>query len=98
MIQRAQESVSSRTTVVGTVISSKKMNSTIIVRVKRKVKHPLYGKFVNRFSKMYAHDAEGVASEGDVVEIQMCRPISKNKSWSLIKVVNHQSQNKLDLE
>ncbi|MDX1902006.1 MAG: 30S ribosomal protein S17 [Gammaproteobacteria bacterium] len=81
-----------RTLMTGTVVSSKKMNSTIIVRVKRKVRHPIYGKFITRFSKLYAHDAEGLSSEGDTVEIQMCKPISKNKSWTLVRVVDHHTQ------
>lgn len=81
-----------RTVMIGTVVSSKKMNSTIVVRVKRKVRHPIYGKFITRFSRLYAHDAEGLSAEGDTVEIQMCRPISKNKSWKLLRVIDHHAQ------
>lgn len=74
-------------TVVGKVVSDK-MNQTIVVLVERKVMHPLYGKYMRKFSKMYAHDSENVCKIGDTVEIQMCRPISKTKSWKLVKIVN----------
>lgn len=74
-------------TVIGKVISIK-MDKTIIVQVERKVMHPLYGKYMRKFSKMYAHDAENSCQLGDVVEIKMCRPISKTKSWQLVQVVN----------
>jgi len=87
-----------RTTITGIVTSSKKMQSTITVRVKRKVRHPIYGKFITRYSKMYAHDAEGLASLGDTVIIEACKPISKNKSWMLIKVLSHHTQDVLNQE
>lgn len=74
-------------TVIGKVISIK-MDKTIIVEVERKVMHPLYRKYLKKFSKMYAHDAENICKLGDIVEIQMCRPISKTKSWKLVQVFN----------
>ncbi len=74
-------------TVVGKIIS-KKMNKTVVVQVERKVKHPLYHKFVRRFSKMYAHDASGATAEGDTVIIKMCKPLSKLKHWEVFKVVS----------
>lgn len=73
-------------TVIGKVVSIK-MDKTIVVQVERKVKHPLYGKYMRKFSKMYAHDAENVCKLEDMVEIQMCRPISKTKSWKLVQVL-----------
>lgn len=74
-------------TVIGIVISNK-MNQTIVVRTERKEKHPLYGKYVKKFTKMYAHDGDNLCKIGDTVEIQMCRPISKTKSWKLVQVLN----------
>ena len=74
-------------TVTGTVLSNK-MDKTITVLIERKVKHPLYGKFVRRSTKVHAHDEENVCQEGDNVVLQQCRPISKSKSWKLVKVVS----------
>jgi small subunit ribosomal protein S17 len=71
-------------TVQGTVVSNK-MNKTITVRVVRKVKHPLYGKIVSRFTKLHAHDPEEQCQEGDVVIIRETRPISKTKNWVLVE-------------
>lgn len=74
-------------TITGTVISNK-MDKTIVVQVERKVKHPLYKKYMRKFSKMYAHDSENICKIGDIVQIKMSRPISKTKSWVLVQVVN----------
>lgn len=74
-------------TVSGTVISNK-MDKTISVLIERKVKHPLYGKFMRRSTKLMAHDEANECNEGDVVIIESSRPISKNKSWRLQKVVS----------
>jgi small subunit ribosomal protein S17 len=73
-------------TVNGTVVSNK-MDKSITVLVERKVKHPLYKKYVRRSTKLHAHDAENVCNEGDVVTIRQCRPISKSKTWTLVEVV-----------
>jgi len=78
---------SNERTVTGRVVSSK-MDKTITVLIERKVKHPLYGKFVRRSTKVHAHDEENVCQEGDNVVLQQCRPISKSKSWKLVKVVS----------
>jgi large subunit ribosomal protein L14 len=67
-------------TVTGTVISSK-MDKTISVRIERTVKHPLYGKYIRRSTKVMAHDEVNECNEGDVVIIESSRPLSKNKSW-----------------
>lgn len=72
-------------TETGMVISSKR-DKTITVKVERKVKHPLYKKILRRSSKLQAHDQENTCEEGDLVTIQECRPISRTKSWKLIKV------------
>ena len=74
-------------TVTGTVISNK-MDKTISVLVERTVRHPLYGKFMRRSTKLLAHDEANECNEGDVVVIEASRPISKNKSWRLQKVVS----------
>ena len=74
-------------TVTGTVISSK-MDKTISVRIQRTVKHPLYGKYIRRSTKVMAHDEINECNEGDVVVIESSRPLSKNKSWRLQKVVS----------
>jgi small subunit ribosomal protein S17 len=71
---------------VGKVISNK-MQKTITVAVDRKVKHPIYGKFVNRTTKFKAHDEENTAGIGDTVRIMETRPLSKDKRWRLIEVV-----------
>ena len=72
-------------TETGLVISSKR-DKTITVMVERKVKHPLYKKILRRSSKLQVHDQDNVCSEGDLVTIQESKPISKTKSWALLKV------------
>lgn len=72
--------------VVGRVVSNK-MDKTVTVRLERLVKHPLYGKYVRRSSKVHAHDAENSCNEGDTVRIEQTRPISKTKAWQVIEVV-----------
>jgi small subunit ribosomal protein S17 len=69
------------------VVSSNKMDKTITVNVERKVKHPLYGKFVKKTTKFMAHDEKNECSIGDTVRIMETRPLSKNKCWTLIEVV-----------
>jgi small subunit ribosomal protein S17 len=73
-------------TETGRVVSNK-MDKTITVMVERKVKHPLYGKYIRRSSKFHAHDENNQCQEGDVVTIAECRPISKSKTWRLVEVV-----------
>lgn len=73
-------------TLTGTVVSDK-MDKTVTVLVERKVKHPLYGKVIRRSNKFHAHDEENTYSEGDVVVISECRPISKSKSWVVSRLV-----------
>jgi small subunit ribosomal protein S17 len=70
----------------GKVISAK-MEKSIVVAVERKVKHPLYGKFMKRTTKLHAHDETNQCGEGDVVTISECRPLSKTKSWTLVQIV-----------
>ena len=73
-------------TVTGRVISNK-MDKTITVLVERQVKHPLYGKYIKRSSKLKAHDENNECREGDLVAIAQCRPISRHKAWRLVNVV-----------
>lgn len=78
-------------TVMGQVVSDK-MNKTIVVQVERKVKHPVYGKYVKRTSKMYVHDEDNSSRVGDVVRIQQTRPMSKTKRWKLVEIVKREEQ------
>ncbi|MEW9809334.1 MAG: 30S ribosomal protein S17 [Candidatus Symbiodolus clandestinus] len=73
-------------TLQGKVISNK-MQKSIVVAIQRKVKHPLYGKFIQRTTKLQAHDEENLCAIGDLVEIRQCRPLSKRKSWALVNIV-----------
>jgi small subunit ribosomal protein S17 len=72
--------------VVGQVVSNK-MDKTITVLVERKVKHPLYKKYIRRSSKMHAHDENNECGIGDTVSIEPCRPLSKSKAWRLQAVI-----------
>ena len=77
----------SERTLTGLVVSDK-MDKTITVLVERKVKHPLYKKYIRRSSKVHVHDADNSCQEGDVVSIRQCRPLSKSKSWQLEEVIS----------
>ncbi|WP_276481267.1 30S ribosomal protein S17 [Paraflavitalea pollutisoli] len=69
------------------VVTSNKMAKTITVAVERKVKHPIYGKFVKKTTKFHAHDEKDECTIGDVVKIMETRPLSKTKRWRLVEVV-----------
>ncbi|TAK76677.1 MAG: 30S ribosomal protein S17 [Gammaproteobacteria bacterium] len=85
------EQTTSQRTIIGKVVSDK-MNKTIVVQVERKVKHPLYGKYVRRFSKMVAHDEDNTCQVGDLVLIQQTRPLSKTKRWRLVEILKREAQ------
>ncbi|EFP95158.1 30S ribosomal protein S17 [Vibrio caribbeanicus] len=70
----------------GRVVSDK-MDKSIVVAIERMVKHPIYGKYVKRTTKVHAHDENNDCGLGDKVEIAECRPLSKTKSWTLVKVL-----------
>ena len=70
----------------GRVVSDK-MDKSIVVAIERTVKHPIYGKFIKRTTKVHAHDEDNTCGLGDKVEIAECRPLSKTKSWTLVKVL-----------
>ncbi len=69
------------------VVSSNKMDKTITVKVERKIKHPLYGKFLKKTTSFHAHDEKNECSIGDTVKIMETRPMSKTKRWRLVEVV-----------
>ncbi len=69
------------------VVTSNKMDKTIVVAVKRKVKHPIYGKFVNKTTKFMVADDVNTAGEGDTVKIMETRPLSKTKRWRLVEII-----------
>ena len=71
---------------IGVVVSDS-MEKSIVVAVKRKEKHPIYGKFVNKTTKFYAHDETNTCSVGDLVKIMETRPLSKNKRWRLVEII-----------
>ena len=69
------------------IVTSNKMEKSITVMVERKVKHPLYGKFVKKSTKFIAHDQENTCNEGDTVKIMETRKMSKNKNWRLVDII-----------
>jgi len=81
---------SANRTLQGRVVSDK-MDKTITVLVDRRVKHPLYGKFLRKSTKVHAHDEANECAVGDLVVVEQCRPLAKSKSWRLIKVIGKAS-------
>ena len=73
-------------------VESAKMDKTITVVVERQFKHPLYKKYIRRSTRLHAHDADNQCKTGDLVVIEECRPVSKLKSWRLVKVVSRSEQ------
>ena len=69
------------------IVTSNKMDKSIVVSIARRVKHDLYGKFLNKTSKFVAHDEKNECNEGDTVKIMETRPISKNKNWRLVEII-----------
>jgi small subunit ribosomal protein S17 len=86
MSEAIEKAAANKRTLTGRIVSDK-MEKTVTVLVERRVKHPLYGKFVTRTKKYHAHDENGEFHEGDLVEIEECRPISKTKAWRVTKVL-----------
>jgi small subunit ribosomal protein S17 len=80
------EEVKTQRTIVGRVVSDK-MDKTVSVAIERMIKHPVYGKYIRRTSKVLAHDANNECKPGDRVAIAEGRPISKNKSWSVVNII-----------
>lgn len=75
------------------IVSSNRMNKSVVVIVNRRIKHFLYRKFINKKTKFYVHDENNICSIGDIVEIKECRPISKKKSWILVKIIKKSNEN-----
>jgi len=73
-------------TLTGAVTSSA-MDKTVTVMIERRIKHPVYGKYITRSTKLHVHDEKNECGKGDVVVIEQCRPMSKTKSWSLVSIV-----------
>lgn len=73
-------------TLTGTVVSDK-MDKSITVLIERRVKHPIYGKYMTRSTKLHVHDENNECRAGDKVEIVECRPVSKTKAWNLVRVI-----------
>ncbi len=82
----SDEKQSAKRTIVGRVVSDK-MDKTVSVAIERLIKHPMYGKYIRRTSKVMAHDAKNECKAGDRVAISECRPVSKNKSWAVVDII-----------
>ena len=80
------EAVKHTNTKVGRVVSDK-ADKTVTVMLERQVKHPLYGKYIKRSTKVHAHDEDNSCGEGDLVKISECRPLSKTKSWRVVEIM-----------
>ncbi len=83
----SEENISAVVRSLTGLVISDRMDKTITVQVERRVKHPLYKKYVRRRTKLHAHDEENTCKIGDTVSIEQCRPLSKSKSWRLREVV-----------
>lgn len=70
-------------------VTSNKMKKTVTVTVDRIVKHPIYGKYVRRITKLHVHDEHNLCKQGDLVTIRQCRPLSKTKSWVLVDITKN---------
>lgn len=88
----SEEQTKNTRTLTGVVVSNK-MHKTITVVAGRQVAHPLYGKFIRRRTKVHAHDETNECKEGDLVLIEECRPLSKTKSWRLVRVLEKAAEN-----
>ena len=80
------EKETSNRKIQGRVVSDK-MDKTITVLIERQVKHPIYGKFIRRSTKVHAHDANNECHVGNIVMIEQCRPLSRSKSWRLVEII-----------
>ena len=85
------EQNTAKRTVNGRVVSNR-MNKTVTIAVERLVRHPLYGKYIRRTTKLHAHDEDNRCRLGDWVAVEECRPLSKIKSWRLVKVIERAAE------
>jgi small subunit ribosomal protein S17 len=90
-IQNTADQAKAERTLTGRVTSNK-MNKTIAVEIQRLVKHPTYGKYIRRTTRLLAHDEKNESKEGDTVTITPCRPLSRRKSWRLVRVVERAAE------
>lgn len=88
--EKKTESAAKRT-VTGRVVSNK-MDKSVSVAIERLIKHPVYGKYIRRTAKVMAHDASNECNIGDRVSISECRPISKNKAWQVVSVIERAAE------
>tara|TARA_Y100000758_G_scaffold96286_1_gene66557 strand:- start:169 stop:447 length:279 start_codon:yes stop_codon:yes gene_type:complete len=88
-MNKKEENKSKKSTVTGRVVSAS-MDKTIVVEIERRIKHPLYNKFISKTTKLMAHDEDNSSKVGDVVSLMQSRPISKRKSWSLKKTTQEE--------
>tara|TARA_Y100001001_G_C7852505_1_gene254597 strand:+ start:204 stop:482 length:279 start_codon:yes stop_codon:yes gene_type:complete len=88
-MNKKEENKSKKSTVTGRVVSAS-MDKTIVVEIERRIKHPLYNKFISKTTKLMAHDEDNSSKVGDVVSLIQSRPISKRKSWSLKKTTQEE--------
>lgn len=94
-VEQVEQKTAGGRSVIGRVVSNK-MHKTIVVRVERKVKEDIYGKYIKRSSKMYAHDNENTCGIGDVVMIKQSRPLSKTKHWVLVQILEKAEQSAVE--
>ena len=85
------EEQKAKRTIVGRVVSDK-MDKTVSVAIERLIKHPVYGKYIRRTTKVLAHDAANECKPGDRVAISECRPVSRNKSWAVVDIVERAAE------
>ena len=90
-MNKKEEKTSKKSTVIGRVVSAS-MDKTIVVEIERRIKHPLYNKFISKTTKLMAHDEDNSSKVGDVVSLIQSRPISKRKSWSLKKIIKEEKK------
>ena len=86
----SEQQTASNRTLQGRVVSDK-MDKSVTVAIERRVKHPIYGKFVRKSTKVHAHDENNECQIGDIVVVEQCRPLSKTKSWRFVKLVERAS-------
>ena len=86
----SEQSAADNRTLQGRVVSDK-MDNSITVEIERRVKHPLYGKFVRKTTKVHAHDENNDCQIGDLVIVEQCRPVSKTKKWRYVKLIERAS-------
>jgi len=89
IMTKKKEPIHNQSTVIGKVVSAS-MDKTISVEIERRIKHPLYNKFISKTSKLMAHDKDNSSKVGDVVALIQSHPISKRKSWSLKKIIKEE--------